>query len=276
MTLIRDIKRRQLDWAASRGISVDRNGYVIDGRANLYLPLSSGFAQALDEAGGGELQDQRDRPAKIRALHSSAVLAINVFQPWEGRSGSKLPRALGFDGELAGVEIERPFTSGLKGMPPTLDVVLTLGNNKLIAIESKFTEWMSKKRVKLDDFKAKYLQADPGHWTACQLPKCQALAADVASGKEAFRQLDALQLLKHALGLAKNVGDGFSLLYLYYDCEGESDVADRHRAEIDRFAERIDASLEFRAVTYQTLFGGLAGADGLDDEYLEYLRGRYF
>jgi hypothetical protein len=276
MTVSREIRRRQRNWAASRGISIDQNGYVANDQENFYLPLSSGFAKALGDAGGGELQDQRDRPAKIRALHSSAVLAINVFQYWEGRKGPELPRALGADGELADVMIEQQFPSGLRGTPPTLDVVLSLANDRIIAIESKFTEWMTHKRVKLDEFKAKYLQADPGHWAACKLPQCQQFAADIGNGEEKFRQLDALQLLKHALGLAKNKAGRFSLLYLYYDYAGKSDIADRHRAEIDRFAARVDAGLGFRAMSYQALFAGLAAERGVDEEYLEYLRRRYF
>ena len=47
MSISREIKRRQRNWAASRGITIDRNGYVIDDPSNLYLPLSSGFAEAL-------------------------------------------------------------------------------------------------------------------------------------------------------------------------------------------------------------------------------------
>jgi hypothetical protein len=218
---------------------------------------------ALGAAGGGELQEQRDRPAKIRALHSSAVLAINVFQYWEGRQGPELPSALGIDGELTDIKIEQQFPSGLRGTPPTLDVVLSLANDRIIAIESKFTEWMSPKRVKRDDFQAKYLQADPGHWAACGLPRCQQLAADIASGDEKFRQLDALQLLKHALGLSESANAPFSLHYLYYDYSGESDIADRHRAEIERFARRVDASLGFRALSYQALFDALDGVDSV-------------
>jgi hypothetical protein len=134
---------------------------------------------------------------------------------------------------------------------------------------------MSPKRVKRDDFQAKYLQADPGHWTACGLPQCQQLAVAIASGDEKFRQLDGLQLLKHALGFSKSADAPFTLLYLYYDHSGESDIADRHRAEIERFAERFDASLGFRALSYQALFEGLGGAGSVDKAYLEYLRERY-
>jgi hypothetical protein len=198
--------------------------------------------------------------------------ADNLYLPLSPKFAS----ALGADGEIANVAIEQQFPSGLRGTPPTLDVVLSLADERVIAIESKFTEWMSSKNVKLDEFQAKYLKADPGHWAACDLPKCQQLADDIGNGDENFRQLDALQLLKHALGLSKSAETPFSLLYLYYDYADESDIADRHRAEIERFAARVDASLGFRALSYQALFAELAGAAGVDGQYLEFLKAWYF
>ena len=276
MTIIRDIKRQQRRWADSRGIAIDQNGYVGDASNNLFQSLSAAFLSALEGAGGGELQDQRSRPAKLRALHSSAVLAINVFQHWEGRRNRALPAALGLDGVLQRVEIEREFESGLRGTPPTLDVVLGLADGSMIAIESKFTEWMTAKRPKLEDFREKYLGAERNLWADAGLPKSQSLAADIAAGRRQFRQLDALQLLKHALGLTVSGGRPFSLFYLYFDVDGESDVAERHRNEVAEFAGRLDEVLGFKAMTYQQLFSSLANVDGVDSDYLNYLRVRYF
>lgn len=55
MTILRETKRRQRDWATSRGIAIDPYGYVLDDRDNLFLPLSATFLAALGDAGGGEL-----------------------------------------------------------------------------------------------------------------------------------------------------------------------------------------------------------------------------
>ncbi|HUF72349.1 MAG TPA: hypothetical protein VMR74_05560 [Gammaproteobacteria bacterium] len=276
MTLSRVVRRQQRAWADARRIAVDQSGYVRDEATNFFSPLSDKFLKALEGAGGGELKDQRDGPAKIRALHSSAALAINVFQYWTHRSGSDLPKALGLDGTLEGVEIERRFDSGLRGTPPTMDVVLILSGNRLVAIESKFTEWMTKKRPKLVDFGEKYLKPGQRLWATAGLPKCQALAEDIAAGRVEFRQLDALQLLKHALGLAKSAPRPFSLIYLYYDDDGRSAIGDVHRAEISRFDSAVDKPLGFRALTYQALFKALVGVDGVEFAYLDYLRSRYF
>jgi hypothetical protein len=267
--------RDQRQWARFRGIAIDRNGYVTDPRDNLFLPLSPAFEQALIAAGGGELKAQRHLPPKLQAPHSSAVLAINVFQYWEGRMGTELPLALGCDGALASLAIERQYPTGLRGTPPTLDVVLTLADGRLLAIESKFTEWRTTQRPKLDEFQEKYLDRERALWDAVGLPACQRLAADIATGTERFRQLGALQLLKHALGLATSAPGVFSLLYLFHDDAGDSVAATVHRAELERFAARVDAALGFRVVSYQTLFARLAETPGVDRDYLDYLCGRY-
>lgn len=276
MTIKGEVKSWQKSWAAARGILVDKDGYVSDESENLFLPLSAGFSAALSVAGGGELQNQRDRPAKFRALHSSAALAVNVFQYWEDQAGPQLPAALGFDGQLNDIAIERQFPSGLRGTPPTLDVTVSVEPDHLIAIESKFTEWMMKKQAKLDDFSSKYLSACPGHWDNSNLPNCQRLAAGMASGKELFRHLDVVQLLKHALGLQKNAAGRFSLLYLYYDYKGESDIADLHREEVSKFASIVDSALGFKGLSYQQLFSTLSEQPGISTSYLSYLRERYF
>jgi hypothetical protein len=273
--LSREIRRHQRNWAELQGFDVDQNGYLGDVAGNLYAPLAAAFEQALETVGGGELKDQRDLPAKIRALHSSAALAINVFQYWADRDGEVLPEALGLEGTLVSLDIEQPYRSGLPGVPPTLDIVLSLVGGRLVAIESKFTEWMSKERPKLAEFKAKYLSG-PEWWAEARLPRCQQLARDIGSGKEEFRHLDALQLLKHALGLATSAPQPFELLYLYYEDTDGSPIAELHRGELERFSARVDSSLGFRGVTYQSLFRVLRRANGLEPGYIDYLRRRYF
>jgi hypothetical protein len=275
MTIRRDIKRHQRAWANTRGMPIDQYGYLPDRTGNLYLPLSAEFAAALEQAGGGETSPQRNLPAKVHAVHSSAVLAINVFQYWEGRTGKALPQAFGYDGDLARVEIEQQYPTGLEGVPPTLDVTLTLADGRLIAIESKFTEWMTRKRPGLFRLRDKYLR--PGTlWADVGLPMCQQLAAEIAAGAESFLHLDALQLLKHALGLRTSAPACYSLMYLYYDDTGPFAMAERHRDELARFAARVDAQLRFRALSYQALYAAMTAQAGIDQRYLDYLRARYF
>lgn len=65
-------------------------------------------------------------------------------------------------------------------------------------------------------------------------------------GKETFRYLDAAQLLKHALGLATQLGDGFSLFYIYYDWPGKA--LNVHRDEVKRLHQDYLAYLQNRYV----------------------------
>lgn len=274
-SILRDTKRQQRNWANARELAIDQYGYLPDHNSNLFLPLSAGFAAALEAAGGGETTPRRHMPPKIRAVHSSVVLAINVFQYWEDRTGPELPRALGFDGELAAVQIEQQYSSGLKGMPPTLDVSLTLNDGPLVAIESKFTEWMTRKKADLPRLRDKYLR--PGTlWDDIGLPRCQQLAAAIAAGAETFLQLDAPQLLKHALGLGTSAARPFALMYLYHDYANTAAMADRHREEIARFTGLVDDRLGFAAMSYQQLIAGLAATPGVDSDYVHYLQERYY
>jgi hypothetical protein len=111
-------------------------------------------------------------------------------------------------------------------------------------------------------------------WIAAGLPRCQELAADIEAGRERFRWLNAAQLLKHALGLARLGPPAATLLYLYYDWPSRE--ATEHAAEVALFARRIAADCDFRVLTYQALYAALAADDALDAGYRAYLSQRYF
>jgi hypothetical protein len=64
------------------------------------------------------------------------------------------------------------------------------------------------------------------------------------------------------------------LVYLYYDWPVRD--APLHRAEIDRVTARLAPEIDLRVLTYQTLFGSLRAAQGIDGAYLDYLAQRYF
>jgi hypothetical protein len=158
---------------------------------------------------------------------------------------------------------------------PNLDLELVLKDGSVVAIESKFTEWLTPQPKNGKAFQSKYFTAGKLHWTARGLPGCQTLAEGLDRGKKSYRYLHAGQLLKHALGLAAHHGDKFSLLYLYFDSTGPE--AERHRTELADFSEYLDRHIRFSAMTYQQLFGNLRRLAGPDHEpYLAYLGERYF
>ncbi|MEP7247187.1 MAG: hypothetical protein ABI885_26365, partial [Gammaproteobacteria bacterium] len=145
------------------------------------------------------------RRAKMSALHSSAALAVNVFDYWSERSPGLLVTALGLNGPAAPIEFEAQFPTALDGIPPNLDVAIRFHSGAVIGIESKFTEWLAPKSPNKEHFRDKYFdvgEAAGGLWTSAGLPKCQKLAEAVHAKATRFRYLDAAQLLKHALGLA--------------------------------------------------------------------------
>ena len=68
-------------------------------------------------------------------------------------------------------------------------------------------------------------------------------AVELRGGRQRFEYLDPRQLLKHVLGLATQLGSGFSLCYLFYDWAGERPEA--HRRKIDWFDELVSDEVRF-------------------------------
>jgi hypothetical protein len=266
---------RQRSWAESVGLDVDDRGYLASVDANLLQPLSVKSKRSFEDGSGSELQDTPSRPAKMKALHSSSALGVNVFDYWVDRDTSALLSALGLDsGSLDALTFEAQFSTGLRGNPPNLDVALEYSNGHVIGVESKFSEWLTPKSKNKEPFKAKYFSEDTGLWESKGLQQSQMLVEAMHTGEEFFRHLDVPQLLKHVLGMANQLGGLFSLYYIYYDSNGpESDV---HRREVERFNSLVGEEVRFKARSYQEFFSSL-NEMGYDDEtYMGYLHQRYF
>ena len=269
-----EIKTAQQNWAGPRGIAFDRDGYVTRIEANLYRPLSDRARLAFEAGAGSELRRH------MRALHSSSGLVVNFFDYWTDRDMTPFLPALGIepDGEMS-LDFEVQFHTGLRGTPPHLDVAMTNGNGYVFAIESKFTEHLKRSTRGKSKFSKSYFPVSAGLWTESGLPASQELAEslwaeEIHGGSPRFEYLDPRQLLKHALGLATQLGSGFSLCYLYYDCTGNE--AEAHRKEMASFGELVGDEVRLRALTYQQVFAGLMESGQADTEYLSYLEARYF
>ena len=274
----KDLQRQQRRWAESAGVEHDVRGFVRDCNANLRVPMSVATRAAF--ARGSELTPRGAQPARIAALHSSAALVANVFDHWSARDAAPLVAALGLGADTATLTFEEPLPTGLEGDPPTSDVVLRCASGRVVAIESKFGEWLVRRASNRADLKPKYFAAGRAPWRDAGLPQCQSLAEDLRAGRERFKQLHAAQLLKHALGLARmshgssEPRGAYELRYLYY--EWPRGPAAAHRAEVDRFAARVGAEARFSSSTYQDLYRALAADTRVDRAYVEYLRARYF
>jgi restriction endonuclease-like protein len=288
----KELERQQRRWAERAGIDFDTRGFVRDFDANLRVPLAAATRAAFGR--GTELMPRTSQPARIAALYSSAALVANLFDHWSARDAAPLVAALGLDGERVQLEFEAPLATGVEGDPPTSDVVLRFASERVVAIESKFGEWLVRRGSNRMDLKPKYFAGGKTVWRDAGLPRCQQLADDLRSGGERFKHLHAAQLLKHALGLARAIGRAgttssvgareaaptvpghatHGLRYLYY--EWPSGPAAAHRGELERFAERVGAEIRFSASTYQDLYRALRADARVDCAYLEYLRARYF
>jgi hypothetical protein len=292
----KDLERQQRRWADSAGIDYDARGFVRDPNANLRVPLAASTRAAF--VCGTELTPRKNQPARFSALHSSAALVANVFDYWSARDAAPLGAALGLGAERVQLKFEEPLATGVEGDPPLSDVVLRCESGRVVAIESKFGEWLVRRASNRLDLKPKYFAGGRAIWEEAGLPRCQQLADDLRAGRERFKHLHAGQLLKHALGLAREgeMGAGVAdrpggsaaqpaprrvparttqeLRYLYY--EWSCGPAAAHRAELERLAERVGAEIRFSASTYQDLYRALRADARVDGAYLEYLRARYF
>lgn len=243
------VRREQESWARDRGWAVNTDSSVEAG-LNLLLPMSPSARSAFEAGAGSEL-------GKMNSLISSSALAFNFFGPFEHDDARRLAltRVLDLDYPILDVQFERRCPTGLAGTPPHLDVVLDAGS-RVIGIESKFTEWLVPKAAKTAVFDVKYLQRRQKLWESAGLPHSQKMAEAIASGELQFAHVDALQLLKHALGLKACFGDRAALAYVYLERAG--DVGTAHVRELDTFTSALSGELSFRSWTYQELTAAVA------------------
>ncbi len=274
--MVKRIKDNQLGWASERGIAIDESGYTRKRSQNLFVPLSNASLAEFDGADGGELGTDGKR-GKIQALHSSSALAVNAFEFWRERDKSALASAMGLSSAVQLLNFEKKFKTGLPGNAPNLDVVLTLSDQSIVAIESKFLEPFGKHA---SGFKEKYFEDGKGRWSAYGYSACQRLAEDIQSGRRIFHSLHPEQLLKHILGLSNSLNQGahktpWQLIYLCYDpgAEGVS-----HMEEAMEFAAVAQSDgINFHVLTYQTLVAAIRKkSDASHIGYLEYFEKRYF
>lgn len=268
------VQKQQKIWADQNSIDLDQDNYVKKMRENFFLPLSGDTIRDLKGGDGAEFKGEKTR-TKIFATHSSSALVCNVFEYWRYRDKSILAKAMKFDKGIKTMCFEQKLSMGMQGSMPNLDIFMILEDGLAVAVESKFTEWMSTK-TKTSLFAESYFKGRAKRWSDVGLPNCQNLAEELNKTPHKYQYLNAPQLLKHALGLANMHSNRAALLYLYYDSM-DSEVSEIHKNEIRDFSQNINRELNFRALTYQKLFEAMQkySAD-LDSEYLEYLKKRYF
>lgn len=292
MNGLKYIQAKQQNWAKRKGLELFGGTIPNEGEKNYLNSLTSNiFNQQLSEetdknfkeGDGSETKDSTTRLAKMKALHSSSALPVNVFQYWQEKDVSPLlyacrlinRRPFNSDTLPNAVRFEQKFEicDNKKDFPkkPNLDVVIEYDHN-VYAIESKFTEPYNGKPKGLRKV-----------YTSAQLDELrkdithlQDLAIEISPDNNEFKYLDAAQLIKHILGLKKQLGkSGFTLLYLWYDVIGNDGL--EHRKEIEKFAEIAKKDkIKFRHITYQEVIINLSKEFYSGNEtHINYLTDRY-
>ena len=245
---------------------------ILDGKGytprfhDTLLPMVSpeDFEDDLRAGDGNELE------TKFCAAHSSSGLAVNCFAPFRRRiKDLTLPGMPCFDK----LQFERKCPTGLRGgRPPNLDVVLE-GPDGVVGIESKLTEYLSRRQAKFSPAYAAQIsdaRREQGYFS-------EMLRLMEWPGNRAH--LDAAQLIKHAFGLAHTFRSRpVTLLYLFWEPanpEASPEFA-AHRGEIKAFAERLaGSSPTFKAMSYPELWQSWACETEWQHRHTENLQNRY-
>jgi hypothetical protein len=267
------VAARVADIAGRDAMRVEYPSYVRALRYNLAPGIEAGdFHGDFEGADGGELVSSGGRPEKLCAVHSSAALVVNTFAPYR-----RAPESLSLVGRtgFAFACFEKKLRTGLGGTPPNLDFY-AIGDEAVVAVESKFTEVLSKKTA---NFSESYSRAIAELADARWSDMFHSLCAE----RLRFRYVDAAQLVKHYLGIRHSLADEEvpkALVYLFWEPTNWPEVPaySQHRGEVLEFSMAVaGGAVEFTAMSYAELWNAWE-ADGVwsgAEERLEYLRKRY-
>lgn len=264
----------QKNWAEKNGLSYTSQGYLGSCKDNLFEDLSSSAKEAFTQGEGNELK------SKMKAMHSSSALAVNVFHYWatkEETERTPLRVALSIQEDAlivpckdVNIKFEFHPSWPLSTIKPNIDVLYGAAC-KGIGIESKLLEWLGSHAA---SFGESYFKHDE-LWNVHNLPKCQKLVHALVANPTKYKHLDVAQLLKHSLGLATHFGRNFELRYVYYDLEDPASKL--HKQEINEFTDSVGQELNFHAITYQDIFKILiTECESAHSKYIQYLAERYF
>ena len=276
MTLYHQVERaaarRLSELKGSRVFRNSRKSYTTAPDLNLVPGVTrEDFWEDLDSGDGSELVDTEKAPAKFCAAHSSSALAVNSFGPFR-----RSPEHLFLLGSSAfgDAQFERKCPTGLRGTSPHLDF-LVRGRHAIVGVESKFAEPLSWKSAGFVDSYRKLVGAESDEpW--------RRVYETLDSDAKTFRYLDAVQMVKHSLGLRHTFSDAPELVLLYVFWEPSNAQQHRefaaHREEISRLAEwLVGADVRFESVAYAELWdqweehstwaGAAAHVSALRDRY---------
>jgi len=270
-------KRNKIRLQGSKG-RLGTPNYAMSVGENIFGgTLARTTRTAFNDGAGGEL---RGEICSMQALHSSAAMAVNVFQYWsQNQEYETLAKILRIPSRfIEKMTFERKFPvcaemakNGFKE-PPHLDVAIEYSKTTRIGIECKLHEPFGRLQKSL--LRDAYLNLD-GIWD--DIPKWRKLAVELNKSDFGFKRLGPAQLVKHVLGLKheKHASD-IRLLYFYFDGPGSENC--EHLNELNRFSELVaDDPVKFVPLSAQEFISH--ATEKLPEKhfaYLNYLSERYF
>ena len=278
------IQGKQQAWARRKGIPLQgskgkhgAHNYTLSVEANFFGGgLLPAVRESFESGAGGEL---RGTIPTMAALHSSAAMAVNLFQYWIGLGDLTAPARLldvpstklaqgTFEGCFP--VCEAPAARGFRE-PPHLDFALRYSNGGRVGVECKLFEPYG--RLDHQPLSNRYLRVREA-WN--DIPVCRALAEQLTTGDAGYHRLGPSQLLKHILGLKFGVAPHqWRLVYLYLDAPG--DEAGEHRNEVERFQKAVAPDgIPFVPLSVQEFILRAVSRLRLEhQEYVDYLAERY-
>jgi hypothetical protein len=265
-TALADALRR-----ACRNDGVDERGYADRLEDNLFAGLSSANVVLIrDEFGAGA---GAELDTKMRAAHSSSALAVNNFARWRNSAEDLRHLRLAAADPPEDLEFECRCHSGLRGIPPHLDLVLR-GREGIVAVESKCTEQLVEHSAAFREAYREKIEAVAHPTWAAQY---DALVRDACL----YRYLNAAQLVKHYLGLKNTFPDRkVTLLYLFWEPLNVDELPAllEHRDDVAQFATDLaDPHVAFESKSYPELWDAWSQQPLPEwlPEHVERLRARY-
>ena len=294
MSLRKQLENWQVLGMGRRGIRIGAppgnaastvRGYVSELQDHLFEPLSERVKQQFIAGAGSELHAPDGKSGNMYAVYSSSALCVNLFHRWSRLlevapqdskpSIDQLLAACGLPSRpVTSIDFEVPnIVNPRFKVAPHLDVQISFedGPWKCAGFEAKFCETYDDQKPA--GLKPVYLQQTE-LWQ--DWPTVRALARKLSPNDLIHSNLHAAQLLKHLLGLRKQNGTNFVLVYLWFDVPGAG-AAIRHRQEIESFGEILKRDgIAFVSRTYQDVFEILRAGDGdPKSPYVAYLLDRY-
>jgi hypothetical protein len=291
MQTIDYIRKKQILWAKRHNVDLSSsNGqtglqiYTTTLNDNLFQPLIKETETSFLKADGNELNSLPQKKSKMNALHSSSAIAVNVFQYWLSKNKiSQIAHSCGFCDKGNPYSLRLKFEEKFQidkrfRYSPNIDIIIEnseKSNYQLFAIESKFSEpFNTYRKNKNNGIDNKYLHLNQVWEDIPELFKC---AKEISPENNEFKYFDAVQLIKHILGLKiKDGKKAFRLLYLYYDAYGKDSYY--HCQEIEKFTHIAKSDgIKFHSLSYQELITRMYQHyyDKENEAYFKYISDRY-